>query len=273
MRAYVRSQFVPALTLLHPRDLTLWVVGTVAAAVAIGAYGMTQLHWPLWIASATFLGLLLVPGVFKWRADARRYGWVVMTLGILLVAQGFHSIEHIAQFTQYHILNWTARASTGLLSAANSEWVHFVWNWAVLIAVLILLRNEVWNVWIWLLFAWVTAHTFEHTYMFVQYLSVLHDLQDMGVNTITAQGLPGILGSDGWLARSPQTQGMFLCRIPGLTTASRIDVHFVWNMGEMILLWLTANAHLRSVLPGQPTPPRQVRQGIMPIFWSRRSVG
>ncbi|MGQ9892994.1 MAG: hypothetical protein ACUVSY_04280 [Roseiflexus sp.] len=51
-----------------------------------------------------------------------------MALSILLALQGFHTVEHIAQWIQYHILRWPSFLSNGLLSAANSEWVHFVWN-------------------------------------------------------------------------------------------------------------------------------------------------
>jgi hypothetical protein len=61
---------------------------------------------------------------------------------------------------------------------------------------------------------------------------------------VTAQGLPGVLGRDGWLARSPASQGTFLCRLPGLTTATRLDVHFWWNIGEITLLLLAGNTFL-----------------------------
>ena len=169
-----------------------------------------------------------------------------MGVSILLAAQGFHGIEHMAQWTQYHILNWSARASTGLLSPANAEWVHFVWNWIVLLTVLCLLRGGMRNIWAWLLLAWALAHTLEHTYMFVRYLQVLADLRQMGVTSLTAQGLPGVLGRDGWLARSAATQDTFLCRLPGVTTAIRLDVHFWWNMGEVALLLLAAHRYLRT---------------------------
>ena len=41
---------------------------------------------------------------------------------------------------------------------------------------------------------------------------------------------------DGWLARSEWTQGTFLCSLPVLTTAIRLDIHFYWNTLEVILL-------------------------------------
>ena len=58
-----------------------------------------------------------------------------------------------------------------------------------------------------------------------------------------------MLGRDGWLARSGVTQGTFLCRLPGLTTATRLDVHFWWNVGELTLLLLAAHAFLLARLP------------------------
>lgn len=234
----------PILELLHPREQTRLAVVMLALAVGLGALVMQRLSWPLWQATALGLGLLLLPGVAKWRADARRYGWATALLSALLVAQGFHGIEHIAQWLQYHVLGWSMRASSGLLSPANSEWVHFGWNWLVLLCVLGLLRGGMRNPWAWLLAAWAAAHTFEHTYMFVRHLEVLAELRRMGVAGVTAQGLPGILGEDGWLARSPATQGSFLCRLPGLATAPRLDVHFWWNMGETLLLLLAANTYL-----------------------------
>jgi hypothetical protein len=244
---------IPILALLHPRELTPFVLAALALGLALGGLAMRQLGWPLWGATALTLGLLLVPGVAKWRADALRFGHTTMVLSILLVAQGFHGIEHITQWTQFHILHFTARASTGLLSAANAEWVHFVWNWIVLVAVLYLLRGGLRNPWAWLLLTWALAHTLEHTYMFVRYLEVLSDLRRMGVSGVTAQGLPGVFGQDGWLARSPATQGSFVCRLPGVTTATRLDVHFWWNIGETLLLLLAANRYLKSHLLNERT--------------------
>jgi hypothetical protein len=171
-----------------------------------------------------------------------------MLLSMILVAQGTHTIEHIVQWIQYYLLNMPARRSTGLLSAANAEWVHFVWNWAVMIVVLGLARGGVRNFWATLLLAVTTAHTLEHTYLFVRHLIVLSELHQMNVFNVTAQGLPGIIGRDGWLARSALTQNTFLCTLPGLTTAMRLDVHFWWNVIEMLLLLGAGAVFLRSRL-------------------------
>jgi hypothetical protein len=241
---------MPILTLLHPREQGRPAVVVLAVALVVGALEMSQLGWPLWGATSTILLMMLVPGVAKWRADARRYGRVAMGLSFVLFAQGFHTIEHITQWVQYHILNLSARASTGLLSAANSEWVHFVWNWLLLAGIIGLMVAGVRNEWSVMLLFWAFAHTMEHTYMFVRYLQVLDDLQRLGITSITAQGLPGILGTDGWLARSDLTQGTLLCHLPGLTTANRLDIHFWWNAIEFTLLAFAANTYLRPILPG-----------------------
>ena len=82
------------------------------------------------------------------------------------------------------------------------------------------------------------------------------DLRQMGVTGVTAQGLPGVLGRDGWLVRSAVTQDTFLCRLPAVTTATRLDVHFWWNMGELALLLPAAHSFLRAVVPQHNWPRR-----------------
>jgi hypothetical protein len=126
--------------------------------------------------------------------------------------------------------------------------VHFVWNWLVLFVVIALVRGGIRNGWAIALLVVATAHTLEHTYLFIRYLQVLSDLHQMDIYNVTAQGLPGILGRDGWLARSPATKGTFLCTLPGLTTAMRLDVHFWWNVIEMSLLLCAGSLFLRSRL-------------------------
>ncbi len=232
----VESPHFPLLHLLHPRQYTNLVLISLALGLVAGWLAVAFLAWPLWAATFVVLLALLPVGIFKWRDDRRQYGPTVMLLSILLTTQGFHTIEHLIQWAQYHILYWTARQSTGLVSPANAEWVHFVWNWGVLIIVAVLIWGGLRNFWSYLLLAVAIGHTLEHTYTFIRYLEVLRDLRGLGVTTVTAQGLPGILGRDGWLARSVWTRGTILCTVPGLTTAVRLDVHFWWNALEMSLL-------------------------------------
>lgn len=238
----------PILALMHPRERTGLVLATLGLAIVLGIGAVQLLHWPVWVASALGLALLLAPGALKWRDDRRRYGHLVMMLSVLIAAQGFHSVEHAAQIVQYHLLKWPPFASSGLISAANAEWVHFVWNWLVVGLVIYLARGGMRNPWAWLLLAWSLAHALEHSYMLVRYLEMLGELRRLGFPGLSAQGLPGVLGRDGWLARSPATQGSFVCRLPGVTTAPRIDVHFWWNAGEIVLLLAAAHVFLRERL-------------------------
>jgi hypothetical protein len=252
-RSYQRVLWLerfPILALLNPGQLAPAVGVSLAAGLAAGWTVYHFFDFPLWSMTLITLLALLPVGVVKWREDLGRYGPTVMLLSVILVTQGVHTIEHITQWVEYYILHLPARQSTGLLSAANAEWVHFVWNWTVMIVVIALMRGGMRNVWTTLLLVVTTAHTLEHTYMFIRYLLVLSKLHQMNVYNVTAQGLPGIIGRDGWLARSAFTQGTFLCTLPGLTTAMRLDVHFWWNVIEMSLLLVAGSLFLRSRLAG-----------------------
>jgi len=241
-------QRFPVLQLLHPREQTRAVLLMLALGVLVGGLAVWLKMLPLWIATSLVLGLVLVPGVLKWRADLRLYGPTAMVLSILLAAQGFHTLEHLTQVIQYHLLHWPMRLSSGLISAANSEWVHFLWNWAIVLITVGLMFAGMRNIWAWLLLAWAFAHASEHAYMFVRYLEMVRELQRLGFPTVSAQGLPGILGRDGWLATGPWAQSNPLLRWSGLTTAPRLDIHFWWNTGETVLLFLAAHTFLRPQL-------------------------
>ena len=246
-------QRFPVLALLNPGRFAVPAAIAFVVGLAAGLAGYLVGGLPLWSITAITLLAMLPVGVFKWRADRQQYGWTVMLLSVLLVAQGVHTIEHITQWSQYYLLLLPARQSNGLVSAANAEWVHFVWNWSVLIVVLALVRGGMRNPVAILLLTVAGAHAVEHTYTFFRYQQVLAELHRMDVFTVTAQGLPGIVGRDGWLARSAVTQNTFLCTLPGITTATRLDVHFWWNLVEMLLLLGAGSLFLRSRL----APTRQ----------------
>jgi hypothetical protein len=245
--AGIRVQ-LPLLTLLHPRRHTALLAGALAGALLVGALLVRSELLPVWGAAAMVLATLMLAAIPKWRDDRRRYGTSAMLLCILVLAQGFHWVEHVVQWAQYHLLGWELRAAVGILSPANAEWVHFAWNWLVLVSVMVLMRSGMRGGWAWLLLVWASAHTIEHTYLFVRHLELLSALRQMGVSDVTAQGLPGILGQDGWLARSDATRGSFLCTLPGLATAPRLDVHFWWNVGETALLLPAANAYMATIV-------------------------
>ncbi len=239
---------LPILALLNPHQLTPQVILSVVLGVGLAWAVTSYFNLPLWVATLIVLLGMLPVGILKWRTDMRSYGKTAMVISILLVAQGTHTIEHLAQWFEYYILLLPARQSNGLLSPANSEWVHFIWNWLVLAAVLILMKGGMRNFFAYLLLGVAIAHTAEHTYMFIRYQIVLKQLSILCVSGVTGQGLPGVLGRDGLLARSDLTQGTFLGTLPGLTTAMRLDVHFWWNVLEMSMLLLSAHVFLKQTI-------------------------
>ncbi len=240
-------QRLPLFDLLDLRSQRLPFAILLLVSVAGGVIAVTITGVPLWQATAGALLMILPPCLLKWRDDARRYGVPAMALSILLALQGFHTVEHIAQWIQYHILRWPSFRSNGLLSAANSEWVHFVWNWGFLVVCACLVRAGMRGWWGWLLLGVATFHTLEHTYLMWRFQATLRELSALGITDLQPQGLPGFFGRDGWLATADITQNTFLCRLPGLATAPRIDVHFWWNIIEMTFLLPAANSFAQRV--------------------------
>ena len=229
--------------MLIPQNIWL-AIAIAVVAIAMGVIGRAM-GLPLW--RSILPGTLLFGSavIVRWYNDRSRYGPLLALMIALITFQGGHGVEHVAQWVQYHLLGYTLRASTGLLSAADTELVHFIWNWGVLLVMVRLVWLGMRNPWAWIMLIWTIAHTGEHTYLFIRHLQVLSVLQEFGEPTITAQGLPGILGRDGWLARSPVTAGTWVCTIPGLTTANRLDVHFWWNVGETALMVVAARYHVQ----------------------------
>jgi hypothetical protein len=258
LESFVRvdPQSWPLWQLLNPRRLARAVLASLAAGLLLSVLLVRLWSVPLWIATAVVLVALLPVGIRKWQQDYIAYDTTVMWLSVLITVQGVHSIEHLVQWTQFHILLWPMRQSSGLLSPANAEWVHFAWNWMVLLVVVVLIRGGMRNPWMWLLLAVALFHAVEHSYTFLRYQLILGELRRLGLVTISAQGLSGILGRDGLLARSDWARDSWFCRIPGVTTAIRLDIHFWWNALEIALLMIGGHLYLRR-LPGFAPKYRQ----------------
>jgi hypothetical protein len=201
---------------------------------------------PSWIIATTVIaGVLPAYTKHVWHIYMT-HGWWSALLTILVAAQSFHGIEHVVQWIQYHILRQPFFVASGIISAANAEWVHFLWNWTVLIIMIMLVAGGLKNTFAWLMLAWTFAHTAEHTYLMWRYLQTLNELAALNAWGTSAQGLPGFFGRDGWIATSDLTRNTFLCRLPGITTAVRLDVHFWWNVGETALLILATHTKLNA---------------------------
>ncbi len=240
------------LTLLHPRGQSRPFFGLLIAGLVLSGVSVILAGLPLWGATVITLGLILYPAVQKWRQDVLRWGVPLTVLGILVALQGFHTVEHVAQWLQYHVLGWQPKDAGGLISPLNAEVVHFVWNWSIVVIVAYLWGQGLRNLWIYPLFLWSLAHAFEHLYLFVQYVQYIRLLSFTGQSWSFAQGLPGILGSHGWLdTRGPDFAGTaFLCRVvpTSFLAANRLDVHFVWNIPEFGFMLIYAHAAVRRRL-------------------------
>lgn len=226
----------PLVQLIHPKHHLPRLLIALAVAMIVGAFILGRGTLPLWGVTSLGVAILLVPASLKWRDDAKRWGLSAALLSMILALQGFHFVEHTVQIVQFYLLDRPGVGSQGLISALNVEWVHFSWNWLVWAVLVFLFARGFRNIWMHLLLAWTTLHSLEHTYMLVRYLQVAAELRELGQPAFqVSQTLPGILGRNGWLALSS-----WCGRIPGLTTAPRVLVHFWWNFGEVALLFLAA---------------------------------
>jgi hypothetical protein len=235
-------------SLLHPRGQLYLFIGAAMIGLLVAWLGVTRLDIPLWGAAVCVVALLSYPAVRKWRGDRLQLGTPAMVLSILLVTQSLHTVEHVTQWVQYHMLGWPLKASSGLISPLNAEIVHFSWNIAVLLVVIYLLAAGLRNGWMWLLLLWAAAHSAEHTYLFITYLQEAQRLAAEGLPLSAAQGLPGFFGKGGLLATNTPKSGpiAFLCTFaPALTSAPRLDIHFWWNIGEIALLLPAAHISMR----------------------------
>lgn len=227
-------------TLLQPGRYARFAVVAAALGLTAGSFLVGAGLTPLWLGSIVGFALAGIPWIFKWRSDLKVWGVAVTLLGVLVVLQGVHSLEHLVQLVQLYVLQWPLQRSQGLITSANVEWVHLTWNVVVLSGVIYLMTRGLRNVWMWGLLAWAGPHTLEHAYLFARYLQVAREMNGFGLPAFGAsQSLPGVLGRDGWLS-----QQSWCGRIAGITTAPRAVIHFGWNAGEAALLLIAARTNL-----------------------------
>ena len=144
--------------------------------------------------------------------------WIAL-LGFLALSQTAHLLEHVAQMFQIHVQHLTGASAQGIVGQLNIEWVHFIWNAFVLIALMVLLphfRTNPWLISVTPLAAW---HFVEHSVMIATYIQT-------GV-----PGTPGLLSSGGLI-------------FGGLPIA-RPDLHFLYNLVETIPLLMAWAVELR----------------------------
>jgi hypothetical protein len=174
-------------------------------ASIIGLLGARIQGWPLWgiTLAATLPWIPLLTAEVVW--TSRHYAWLALFY-VLVITQSGHVVEHVAQMIQIHVLDVPGPRAHGIFGALDIEWVHFLWNSWVLIAVIALVVKFPRNLWLWGTLILAGWHLAEHLYIISIYLA-------------TGQpGTPGLLARGGILG--------------GGLPLRRPDLHFLYNIVE-----------------------------------------
>jgi hypothetical protein len=199
-----------------PRAVTVTALASAAALLLAFLQG-----WPLWgLVLATLLPWL--PAFATDLAWTARHQGALALFSLLVVTQGGHVLEHVAQMVQIHLLGRSGPQARGVFGQLDVEWVHFAWNTWVLVAVALLLLRYRRNPWLWATLLLAGWHELEHAYLLWTYLET------------GRQGTPGLLAMGG--------------RLDGGLPLSRPDLHFLYNLIETTPLVL-AFAHALRRMP------------------------
>lgn len=198
-----------SLATVRPFVGQLTAVALTSAALATAA---ALVGAPLWLIGA----LALVPWLplFAGLTVATRRslgGWMAFYL-VLVVTQAGHVFEHVVQVVQLRVLHEPQQHAHGIFGAFDVEWVHFLWNAWILLAVVALIIGRPNNRWLWLAVALAAWHLGEHVVLITTYL------------------LTGIEGSPGLLAMG----GLIGDGLP----IARPDLHLIYNILETAPLFV-----------------------------------
>ncbi|HEX8967078.1 MAG TPA: hypothetical protein VF937_04305 [Chloroflexota bacterium] len=200
--------------------VTFGLTGVVSLGGA--SYALLQ-GYPLWVVGLATVAPWLPVFTLGVARTYQRYQWLALFY-VLVVTQTGHFFEHVAQMVQVHVLGLMGADARGIFGTLDIEWVHFVWNTWVLLALCVLLLRYAANRWLWLAGLFSVWHEIEHTYIFWVYL------------TTGVSGTPGLLAQGGALG--------------GGLALARPDLHFLYNLIETVPLLI---AFLRQV---RRTPAR-----------------
>ncbi|OLC31093.1 MAG: hypothetical protein AUH31_03325 [Armatimonadetes bacterium 13_1_40CM_64_14] len=195
-------------------------------------------HWPLWglgfAAVMPWIPLFVAETAWMYR----HYRYLALFY-VLAVTQTGHLFEHVAQVTQIHVFHLAGASARGIFGTLDLEWVHFIWNSWVLLAVLLLLPRFRINPWLWATLGLSVWHEIEHLVVFFVYL------------TTGKSGTPGLLARGGLIG--------------GGLPIPRPDLHFFYNLVETVplvigLVWQLHRAYDEQRLeefvhPSQVTTP------------------
>jgi hypothetical protein len=181
----------------------------VTAGISVGLVTTFWLGWAIWQVAILVILAWLPLFFLKTVSIQRQYGWLAFFF-ILVVTQGAHFLEHVAQMVQIHLLGLSGLQARGILGMLDLEWVHFIWNsWVLLYAVLLVFLFRK-NPWLWVLLVISVWHEIEHVYIMSVFLHTGH------------VGAPGLLAHGG--------------AIGGGLPLSRPDLHFYYNLLEELVL-------------------------------------
>lgn len=201
---------------LPPVALTLSAVTSGVTLLATFVLG-----WPLW---GVVLAALVpwLPAITLNAAWMRWHdGWLAL-FTLLVVTQGGHLVEHVVQVGQIHLLGWPSSQARGVVGQLDIEWVHFLWNSVVLLAMAALTWRFRHEPWLWIALVAAGWHQVEHTYLIAVYLQ-------RGI-----EGTPGLLAMGGRLGNG----------VP----LSRPDLHFLYNVVETTPLFVAYARIVRQTL-------------------------
>ena len=179
------------------------------AGISVGLVATFWLGWAIWQVAILVILAWLPLFFLKTVSIQRQYGWLAFFF-ILVVTQGAHVLEHVAQMVQIHLLGLSGLQARGIFGMLDIEWVHFIWNsWVLLCAVLLVFIFRK-NPWLWVLLV----------------ISVWHEIEHVSIMSVFLR--TGHIGAPGLLARGGA--------IGGGLPLSRPDLHFFYNLLEEFVL-------------------------------------
>src|SRR6266516_370705 len=200
------TSFYKRMISIHSVPLPLILL---TAGISVGFVATFWLGWAIWQVAILVI-LAWVPLFFlKTVSIQRQYGWLAF-LFILVVTQGAHVLEHVAQMVEIHLLGLSGLQARGILGMLDIEWVHFIWNAWVLLCAMLLVFLFPKNPWLWVLLVISVWHEIEHLSIMSVFLRTGHP------------GAPGLLARGG--------------AIGGGLPLSRPDLHFFYNLLEELVL-------------------------------------
>jgi len=203
------------------------------AGISAGLVATFWLGWAIWQVAVLVILAWLPLFSLKTVSIQRQYSWLAFFF-ILVVTQGAHVLEHVAQMVQIHLLGLSGLQARGILGMLDIEWVHFIWNaWVLLCAVLLVFLFRK-NPWLWVLLVIAVWHEIEHVSIMSVFLRTGH------------VGAPGLLARGG--------------AIGGGLPLSRPDSHFYYNLLEELVLIIAYLSQIRrlprsdEILPSPRSP-------------------